>query len=59
MSKLTTALWKGLKHGFSAGVANVAATALAGNHQTNEIVTSFAVGFLVGIGINVKAVKAA
>lgn len=57
MTKITTAFWKGAKHGITSGLAAAAATASTGALNPKQIAVSFVVGALAGIGINVKAIK--
>ncbi len=58
MSKFSTALWKGVKHGLTTAVASVAVAIQTGtNPKTLPLVALY--GFLAGIGINVHAIKEA
>lgn len=58
MSKLTTAIWKGVKHGFVTG-GTATLIALKTGSSLQELPAYFAVGFLAGIGVNVHAIKGA
>ena len=58
MSKLTTALWKGVKHGLTTSAAVVAAAISTGT-DVKDLPLLALYGFLAGIGINVGAIKQA
>lgn len=56
MGKLSTALWKGAKHGLTTAAAAVGAAITTGTEPSHLPLIAL-YGFLAGIGINIQAIK--